>query len=247
VETLRGLIETLLGYDPGTQAGFEFALKWFGPDVARRLMTVRIWGAAASIVFLISGFVLLPFTARYMRTLGVNLDTSAEQRRAILDARYKRVCFGVYATYYVVYVMLIVSIIIGIGVWLVGQLFARMLWLMHGIWFFPVALAAVYVLYILRTKLRYAYAFVEIIAGLAAISTALLDPRVSDLGQASAVLGGIYIVIRGLDNLDQSLDEVCHVLPADLATALQALWSAFKLDRQVPTPSAPAAPPQPAT
>ncbi|HWW12415.1 MAG TPA: hypothetical protein VN018_07855 [Brevundimonas sp.] len=78
------------------------------------------------------------------------------------------------------------------------------------------AIASAVFLYWVRGVLPFLYGVFEIVVGVFAIGVASSAPALSVLGQFIALAAGVYIIIRGLDNIDRSL-----------VPALQRKWRAF--------------------
>jgi hypothetical protein len=94
-------------------------------------------------------------------------------------------------------------------------------------WFIPVAALAAWLLYILRARALCVYAVSEILAGVAAISASVYGNSASDFARVIAVLGGTYIIVRGLDNFDKGLPQLKQWLPTRLADGLQRRWDRY--------------------
>jgi hypothetical protein len=112
-------------------------------------------------------------------------------------------------------------------------------------WFVPVLLILTWALFVMRVKVLLLYAALEILVGVVAITSsishAIDQPAQSNQSIALilAVLGGIYIVIRGLDNADKSIRTLPHytqlapVIPATkLYLRLRVLWECYITARE---------------
>src|SRR4029077_14362157 len=91
-------------------------------------------------------------------------------------------------------------------------------------WFVPVALIIAWLLYVLRERIRWLYAITEIIVGIAAIASYIGSGRPGGLTQLLTVFGGIYIVVRGLDNFNQGLPTLLYFLPEGISGRIQRYW-----------------------
>jgi hypothetical protein len=94
-------------------------------------------------------------------------------------------------------------------------------------WFAFVAIVLAYLLYLLRLHAQCVYALLEIVIGLAAMWSSILTPTNSSLAHLIAVFGGIYIIIRGLDNFEKGLPNLLNWLPKRHANAVQKFWQFF--------------------
>ncbi len=94
-------------------------------------------------------------------------------------------------------------------------------------WFLLAALPAAWGLFALRCWQRALYGLLEVIVGVLAVGNASpsagRDP--TNLTAALAVIAGVYIIIRGLDNIDQGLPayKSAFLYPPD-AWLLQFYW-----------------------
>jgi len=95
-------------------------------------------------------------------------------------------------------------------------------------WFALIALPAAWVLYVLRVFQRAIYGFVEVVIGIITVMntyTLAVTTNVdvmSDTRTLMTLAAGIYIVIRGLDNIDQGLRQWCATFlhPDDALSAI---------------------------
>jgi hypothetical protein len=71
--------------------------------------------------------------------------------------------------------------------------------------FIPAFAICAILLFVLRQKALDLYAILEIVVGLAAISGSILSNKAADISHFIGVLGGVYIVVRGLDNFERAL------------------------------------------
>jgi hypothetical protein len=78
------------------------------------------------------------------------------------------------------------------------------------------------VFYSIRCQCRFLYGICEVLLGLAAISLTIIPPytlivaNLSDLGsyflKGTVIIGSIYIIVRGLDNIDNDLPPILRGL-----------------------------------
>lgn len=171
--------------------------------------------AAFSLVMtvLFGSLLFFVFAQTHLNSLGYSSRQTKEEQNAILNTPLRRTMNRVNTAILVFWIVLILGLIPYILVKGSLQLVDFLSWASSKPWFIPVSLVLAYVLYVLRTKVRYAYAVVEIIVGIAAICTSVTVSASSDIGHLVAVLGGIYIVVRGLDNLDTGLATLHNKFP----------------------------------
>ncbi len=93
---------------------------------------------------------------------------------------------------------------------------ARLLTSAYPLWWFAlIALPAAWILFVLRVFQRAIYGFVEIVIGIITVMntyTEAVTTNVNVMADTKILLtlaAGIYIVIRGLDNIDQGFKQWC--------------------------------------
>jgi hypothetical protein len=115
--------------------------------------------------------------------------------------------------------------------WKVDHLKIGLFWAATKWWFIPFIVLSSYGLYLFRSKARCTYGLLELLVGLGAIITSVRTPSEPDLSHFIAVLGGVYIVVRGLDNYDQGMKELHgRIGQEDFYDAIVESWFRFKLD-----------------
>jgi hypothetical protein len=62
-------------------------------------------------------------------------------------------------------------------------------------------------MYAIRTKRRFTYAIIEITVGIIAIQAAIISVRGISMAKVAGSAGGVYVIIRGLDNINTALDD----------------------------------------
>jgi hypothetical protein len=76
-------------------------------------------------------------------------------------------------------------------------------------WFVPILLVLTWLLFVMRVKILLLYGALEIAVGIAVISSSIgqeaAKANQSGVVLIIAVLGGVYVIIRGLDNADKSI------------------------------------------
>jgi hypothetical protein len=154
--------------------------------------------------------------------LNINSHTSEEQKILLLNTRPKRLihaCTSRAASL----AALIAIIFIGVTTtWFIG---AFTIWSMYYWWGIPYAIGLAFGLYVLRSKQRFIYGSIEVIVGIAAISTTIFGQSPSPgLALLVAVSSGIYIIVRGLDNIDNGLSNPEQKLPAWLYPVIERNW-----------------------
>jgi hypothetical protein len=80
-----------------------------------------------------------------------------------------------------------------------------------------VLILASFLLYLARTYMRPIYGLTEIMVGVTSCWVGLSDPRPNVLSASLAIIGGIYIFIRGFDNL---IDEQSLLAPSKQASRI---------------------------
>jgi hypothetical protein len=92
-------------------------------------------------------------------------------------------------------------------------------------WFVPVGLTMAWLLYVLRERLLPLYAMLEIVIGIAAVTASVRTGSTADrVPHLIAVFGGIYVIVRGLDNLNKGLPALQAALPYRVAIRLGQAW-----------------------
>jgi hypothetical protein len=71
----------------------------------------------------------------------------------------------------------------------------------------PFAVLLAVILYRLRGRYPFVYGMIEIFVALIATGVAILTPSDVPLNKIVTILGGIYIFVRGLDNVDKGLPD----------------------------------------
>jgi hypothetical protein len=154
--------------------------------------------------------------------MDINSQTSQAQKSLLLNSGFKRF---IYACTSWAASLADFAAIIFVGVtttWFVG---AFTIWSMYYWWGIPYAIGLAFGLYILRSKQRFVYGSIEVIVGIAAISTTIFSQSSSPgLALLIAVSSGIYIIVRGLDNIDNGLGNPDQKLPAWLRPVLEKNW-----------------------
>jgi len=95
--------------------------------------------------------------------------------------------------------------------WVIAGFWQKILIAVTSPWLRTLAVAilviAGFLLYLARTYMRPVYGLAEIMIGITSCWAGLSDPRPNVLSASLAIIGGIYIIIRGFDNLidEQSL------------------------------------------
>jgi hypothetical protein len=87
----------------------------------------------------------------------------------------------------------------------VGTMGPKVLWAAGQWWFAYLVVVLSYAFFMLRLRARSIYGVVEVLVGITAIFAAVSKPEDADLAHLIAVLGGAYIVVRGLDNINEGL------------------------------------------
>ena len=119
--------------------------------------------------------------------------------------------------------------------WLAKQLFNLIMDASTHSWLVGVSIAVGYLLYVFRTKRRTAYGITEIVVGITTVWFSALDASQGpNIGHLVATLGGIYIIVRGLDNVDNGMDDFCRRLPRGIGPEVQKLWKRFRWDLSKP-------------
>jgi hypothetical protein len=78
------------------------------------------------------------------------------------------------------------------------------------------------ILYALRSRMRIVYGVAEVMVGYYTAANAVLTTSNDRSREVLAVLGGVYIVVRGLDNVGKTAE----------GTSLQPLWGRFSGERK---------------
>src|SRR5262249_5937443 len=84
---------------------------------------------------------------------------------------------------------------------------SNVLWVISQPFFIPIACVAAISFYLARCRAQKIYGLTEISVGIFSISLASASQASpSDaIGKILAILGGVYIIVRGLDNIDKAL------------------------------------------
>ncbi|OAF07199.1 hypothetical protein AYJ54_17890 [Bradyrhizobium centrolobii] len=92
-------------------------------------------------------------------------------------------------------------------------------------WFALIALPVAWAFFILRVFQRSIYGFVEVVIGVFTVTNTYNIGFMSDPKTLLTLAAGIYVVVRGLDNIDQGLNHYCATfLNRDDAFACTFYW-----------------------
>jgi hypothetical protein len=120
-----------------------------------------------------------------------------------------------------VFIWLIGLIAIRLPVWLVAHPDTVLQWLKEPIAVVPALMVGI-ALFWFRCKRLFEYALIEIGGAVGSTFYAIIAPNNSLLAKGLGILGGLYILVRGLDNIDKSLKN-------------RSWWDRIFYKSQVPT------------
>jgi hypothetical protein len=177
----------------------ELFSAWFGPSLVLRVVVVIVLASACLAIAVV--FILL----------------------AEFYARLTKLFFVLAALFFLIYFALSMLLIYFVATAIATVNFASK----EQQNYILVAVSVAYWLFVLRNKQRAIYGFFEVAVGVAAVWSSTLTISSPNLSNAIAVLGGVYIIIRGLDNIDQGLEAFCRKIPRPLGQILWGYWFLF--------------------
>jgi hypothetical protein len=165
----------------------------------------------------------------YMRKLGLTKYLDPDEN--VLNTRIRRISYE--AWFLIPEILSIVSAlaILGVGIYLALLIVKLSQYGMTHWWFFPVACTIAYSLYILRDRRRSLYGAIEIIAGSAAIFSSIVTVSNSDFARFVSLTGGIYIIVRGMDNFDAGKENLIKygepgsAVEQDFGVSIRRFWA----------------------
>jgi hypothetical protein len=160
--------------------------------------------------------------AEALREFGKELWTAIREHGPIIAA--------IAAIVFTMVVMIVVAIAIAI-------------WLTEQPWFIPIAILCAWGLFIFRNRARFWYGVLEAVVGVSVIYTSIANSSATGLTRLLTVIGGIYIVIRGFDNIDQGISSLRHTLSPNLFASVFVIWNLFFKLRTPPLAELPQADP----
>jgi hypothetical protein len=105
-------------------------------------------------------------------------------------------------------------------------------------WFVPILLVLTWLLFVMRVKILLLYGALEIAVGIAVISSSIgqeaAKANQSGVVLIIAVLGGVYVIIRGLDNVDKSITTLAGRMTKLPYIRLRILWECY-VTRRMPS------------
>lgn len=115
--------------------------------------------------------------------------------------------------------------VIALAVVLAGRLLINAYPAIEPWWFALVALPAAWALFVLRVLQRSIYGFVEVVIGIFTVKYTYGLGALSEARTLVPLAAAIYVIIRGLDNIDQGLKQYCATFlnPGD-AFVLTFYW-----------------------
>jgi hypothetical protein len=180
-----------------------------------------LWGLLGVVTMAV--VILAFFLSRaYLRHRGIRLTLPPKDLEELLNTRFRR---AVAKFYELCLLATIVLSALALGLALAFGIGQLILWANNFWWFIPIAVLTAWGLYLLRDRVRSAYGLTEVIAGIAAISTSVLSRAGTEAAHLIAVLGGIYIVVRGLDNIEQGMDALSQIIHPGLYTRIRFIWA----------------------
>jgi hypothetical protein len=111
------------------------------------------------------------------------------------------------------------------------------LWATNQPWFIAASALVAWRLYAARENYRFGYGAAEVFVGVAAVIAAVLKPtsgdpqvykHVDDLSHAISVVGGIYIIVRGLVDMDEGMKDFLPRLSLSNQRRLETFWEILK-------------------
>jgi hypothetical protein len=177
----------------------------------------------------------LILTISFRLLLQVDIDTPKERLDKVLNSSGRRFAFKVYRVAYFAAVPLHLTfalLAMSFFAFFAGRLL--LFFLLLGAQLAPLIpffIAGAYGLYLLRRSYRSIYGAIEVPVGIAAIAAAVLAPTssdasvgMSDVSRLIGVLGGVYIIVRGLDNIDEGMVQLGEKLPGRYYLPIRLRW-----------------------
>ena len=160
--------------------------------------TLGVW------IPLLPGVILLPASWWYLRKVGVDLSLSGSDEDPAISTKFRRFLYNTFlmsARASIAFAFLLSASLIlpFIRFLLPIILISTTHW-----WFVPISVIIAILLFKLRQRHRVVYGVIELIAGLVAIinSTKI---EISEVARIVSISGGIYIIVRALDNIGQGI------------------------------------------
>lgn len=203
-------------------------------------------GAADAVLIFISVIYLTVFvgipvfaiiSSVRMRRRGITTETPVADRRAKLQTRTLRVNY----VFYVLgrWALAIAFAAAGIFMNLLTAMWIGRftLWATNQPWFIAASVLVAWRLYAVRARFRFGYGAAEVFVGVAAVVAAVFKPtsvdpqnynQLDDLSHTIAVVGGIYIIVRGLVDMEDGMPAFLPRLAPSNQRRLQAIWEVLK-------------------
>jgi hypothetical protein len=119
---------------------------------------------------------------------------------------------------------LLIAAVLDVLLWLINVFSSAS----YHIWYIPGALIVMLAFYALRCFFLPAYAVLESFTGLGMIiiysGILPLKSQPDPLLRLVAMLGGVYVIVRGFDNFDKSVTDLRAILPADMYLFVRVNW-----------------------
>ena len=152
-------------------------------------------------------------------------DSWSQGRVELWDAISVYIAFCIGA----VFIVFLISFWRNAYIWL-GQIF---LWSTSQVWFIPAAVLEAWVLYQIRIRARVLYGVTEVFVGIAAVTSPVANDPQANLAHLLGIAGGVYIVIRGFDNIENGVKAFERPPFHALSDEVSMLWYRFTL-RKIP-------------
>jgi hypothetical protein len=208
------------------------------PVIGRSAAEVIVAVIALIWLIVILGFPIFALISWFrMRRHGVTTETPRADRRAKLDTRTLRVNYLFYVLGRWALLLILTAGTIFMNVMTAVWMTRLLIWATNQLWFIPVSLLVVWRLYAARVNYRFGYGSVEVFIGVAAVIAGVLKPaagdaevylHIDDLSHALAVIGGIYVVVRGLVDMEEGTEDILPRLSPSNQRRLQGFWSLLR-------------------